>query len=59
MSELKGLYIDPELHKKMKIIAANREITLKELAEEIIGREIKENDRNNDKSDANRTDRKR
>lgn len=53
MSELKGLYIDPELHKKMKIIAAQKEISLRELAEEIINKELEENGKNTNKSNAN------
>lgn len=41
MGELKGLYINPELHKKIKILAAQRGETLKETVEHLLTQELK------------------
>lgn len=60
MSEkLKGLYVSPELHKKIKAIAVQNDMSVKELTERLIENEIKkrgEHGRNQDQKGSSERD---
>lgn len=44
MGDLKGLYIDPELHKKIKALAAAEGIPLRQYIEQILRDEVQKDD---------------
>jgi mRNA-degrading endonuclease RelE of RelBE toxin-antitoxin system len=46
--KLKCVYISKEVHREIKKLAAEQGKTIKEIAEELIKKELRENDRDND-----------
>jgi hypothetical protein len=49
MADTKGLFIDPDLHRKIKALAARRGTTMRKIAEELLREELgNENDDDTD-----------